>query len=139
MRCVPIAVTSYRDLIAWQKAIDLVTEIYLCTRSFPREETYGLVSQLRRAAVSVPSNISEGHARLSTGEFRQFIGHALGSLMEIETQLLISERLNLVDSRRSADLLSRTSEIGKILNGLLQSLSNKSIDRAGGRHETTGP
>jgi four helix bundle protein len=58
MRCVPIAVTSYRDLIAWQKAIDLVTEIYLCTRSFPREETYGLVSQLRRAAVSVPSNIA---------------------------------------------------------------------------------
>lgn len=82
----------------------------------------------------MPSNIAEGHGRLSTGEFRQFIGHALGSLMEIETQLLISERLNFVDSNRSADLLRRTSEVGKILNGLLQSLSDKSINRAGGRH-----
>jgi four helix bundle protein len=130
MRCVPITVTSYRDLIAWQKSIDLVTEIYICTRSFPREETYGLVSQLRRAAVSVPSNIAEGHARLSTGEFRQFIGHALGSLMEIETQLLISERLNYVESERSRDLLKRTAEVGRILNGLLNSLSDKNIHRA---------
>ena len=133
MRCVPIIVKSYRDLVAWQKSIDLVIEIYVCTRFFPREETYGLVSQLRRAAVSVPSNIAEGHARLSTGEFRQFIGHALGSLMEIETQLLISERLNYVGSTRSADLLQRTAEVGKILNGLLHSLSDKNIYRAGAR------
>lgn len=134
MRCVPITVKSYRDLVAWQKSIELVTEIYLCTRLFPREETYGLVCQLRRAAVSVPSNIAEGHARLSAGEFRQFIGHALGSLMEIETQLLISERLNYVESKRSADLLNRTAEVGKILNGLLRSLSEKNIYHAGPRH-----
>ena len=82
-------VRSYRDLIAWQKSLDLVTEVYRCTQSFPREETYGLTAQLRRAAVSVPSNIAEGHARLTSGEFRQFLGYALGSVAEIETQILV--------------------------------------------------
>src|SRR5579864_2911288 len=125
MRCVPIAVTSYRDLIAWQKAIDLVTEIYLCTRSFPKEETYGLISQLRRAAVSVPSNIAEGHARVSTGEFRQFLGHSLGSLVEIETQILISERLNYIDPADAAEIARSTDEIGRMLNALLRSLPSK--------------
>ena len=124
MRRNPTVVRSYRDLIAWQKAIDLVTEVYACTRTFPREETYGLVSQLRRADVSVPSNIAEGHARQTTGEFRQFLGHALGSLMEIETQILIAQRLSYVDVNKSADLHGRTAEIGKILHGLLRSLAN---------------
>lgn len=87
-----------------------------------KTETCGLVSQLRRAAVSVPSNIAEGHARQSTGEFRQFLGHASGSLMEIETQILIAERLGYVDSTKSIPLLERTAEIGKILNGLLRAL-----------------
>jgi four helix bundle protein len=82
-------VQSYRDLVAWQKSMDLVVEIYHWTQSFPRTETYGLTSQLRRAAVSIPSNIAEGHDRLSTGEFRQFLGHARGSLVEVETQILI--------------------------------------------------
>ncbi len=80
-----IIVRSYRDLNVWKKSIELVTEIYRCTQLFPKQETYGLTSQMRRAAVSVPSNIAEGHARVSTGEFRQFLGHALGSLVEIET------------------------------------------------------
>ena len=124
MHCISMAVKSYRDLIAWQKAIDLVTEVYACTQTFPREETYGLVSQLRRAAVSVPSNIAEGHARQSTGEFRQFLGHALGSLVEIETQILISQRLGFVGEEKSVDLLGRTAEIGRVLNGLLRSLWN---------------
>ena len=117
-----MVVQSYRDLIAWQKAMDLVPAVYSCTQTFPKTETYGLVSQLRRAAVSVPSNIAEGHARQSTGEFRQFLGHASGSLMEIETQILIAERLGYVDSTRSIALLERTAEIGKILNGLLRAL-----------------
>ena len=82
-----------------------------------------MVSQLRRAAVSVPSNIAEGHARLSTGEFRQFLGHALGSLTEIETQILIAHRLCYVDSEESEELLERTTEVGKVLHGLLRSLA----------------
>jgi four helix bundle protein len=92
-----------------------------------------LVSQLRRAAVSVPSNIAEGHARLSTGEFKQFLGHALGSLMEIEAQILIliAERLGYLDPKQSTDLCGRTAEVGKALNGLLRSLSRQKSDVKG--------
>ena len=120
-----MVVQSYRDLIAWQKAMDLVNAVYCCTQTFPKAETYGLVSQLRRAAVSVPSNIAEGHARQSTGEFKQFLGHAYSSLMEIETQILIAERLGYLDSTKSVSLLERTAEIGKILNGLLRALPSR--------------
>ncbi len=123
MNCVAVSVQSYRDLVAWQKSVDLVTDIYRCTQTFPREETYGLISQLRRAAVSVPSNIAEGHARFTTGEFKQFLGHALDSLMEIETQVIIAQRLGFLDSEDSQSLLGRTAEVGKVLNGLLRSLS----------------
>ena len=86
-------VQSYRELIAWQKAIDLVTAVYDYTRAFPDSERFGLTSQLRRAAVSVPSNIAEGQRRASTGEFNQFLGHARGSLLEIETQVLTRKTL----------------------------------------------
>jgi four helix bundle protein len=122
MQAGPVFVRSYRDLIAWQKAMDLVTNVYRITNHFPREEVYGLVSQLRRAAVSVPSNIAEGHARASTGEFRQFLGHALGSLVEIETQISIAERLSYVDPEEAGAPFQRTTEIGKILQGLQKSL-----------------
>jgi four helix bundle protein len=126
MKCLAMPrVQSYRDLIVWQKSIELVLEIYRATRGFPKTETYGLVSQLRRAAVSVPSNIAEGHARLSTGEFKQFLGHARGSLMEIETQILISRKLGHIDSVQSTILFNRAAEIGKVLNGLLSSLDRK--------------
>ncbi len=125
MQCKRFAVQSYRDLIAWQKAMYLVSAVYKCTQTIPTTERYGLVSQLRRAAISVPSNIAEGHARISTGEFRQFLGHALGSLMEIETQVLISQRLGYVDSVQSKGLLQLTTEIGKVLNGLLRSLTRR--------------
>lgn len=125
MQCKRFAVQSYRDLIAWQKAMYLVSAVYQCTQTFPTTERYGLVSQLRRAAISVPSNIAEGHARISTGEFRQFLGHALGSLMEIETQVFISQRLGYVDSVQSKGLLQLTTEIGKVLNGLLRSLTSR--------------
>jgi len=118
-------VQSYRDLIAWQKSMDLVAEIYRATQSFPRAETYGLIAQLRRAAVSIPSNIAEGHDRLSTGEFRQFLGHARGSLVEVETQILISERLGYLEPNQSTHILKRTTEIAKILNGLLGSLARR--------------
>src|SRR4029077_7317725 len=122
MPFIPMVVQSYRGLIAWQKSMDLVAAVYCCTQTFPRAETYGLVSQLRRAAVSVPSNIAEGHARQSTGEFKQFLGHARGSLVEIETQILIAQRLGYIDSAKSGHLLDRTAEIGKILSGLLRAL-----------------
>lgn len=118
-------VRSYRDLVAWQKAMELVVRVYTCTQTFPKAETYGLISQMRRAAVSVPSNIAEGHARISTGEFRQFLGHALGSLVEIETQILIGERLSYIDAEKSNELLARTTELGKILNALLRSLPTR--------------
>ena len=122
---VPRFVRCYRDLIAWQKAMDLVTEVYRVTQRFPRDEVYGLVSQLRRAAVSVATNIAEGHARMSTGEFRQFLGHALGSLVEIETQISIAERLLYIDLQQSKACFDRTAEIGKILHGLLKALPQK--------------
>ncbi len=112
---------SYKDLIVWQKAILLVTEVYKVTRPFPREELFGLTSQLRRAAVSVPSNIAEGQARLTKGEFRQFLGVARGSLAELDTQLVISQQLGyVVDPHPIGEQLA---EVGRILNGLLSSLT----------------
>ncbi|MGB8992007.1 MAG: four helix bundle protein [Desulfobaccales bacterium] len=78
-------VMSYKDLVAWKKSMELVTEIYRVTKEFPKEEIFGLISQVRRAAISIPSNIAEGKARLSKGEFRQFLGNARGSLAELET------------------------------------------------------
>jgi four helix bundle protein len=128
MQSLPV-VRTYRDLVVWRKAISLVTEIYRCTQLFPRQETYGLISQLRRAAVSVPSNIAEGHARLTTGEYRQFLGHALGSLVEIETQLVISENLTYLAPAETNELMMRTDEIGKMLNAMLRSLSAKARSR----------
>jgi len=85
------AVQSYRDLVVWQKSMALVREVYRYIQSFPKAEASGLTTQLRRAAVSVPSNIAEGQGRLSTGEFKQFLGHARGSLLELETQILIAQ------------------------------------------------
>jgi four helix bundle protein len=102
----------------------LVLNVYRCTQAFPKIETYGLTSQLRRAAVSVPSNIAEGQARLSTGEFRQFLGNARGSLMEVETQICIARDLGYLDQNQSDCLLNDTAEVGRILNGLLASLTS---------------
>ena len=100
----------------------LVLDVYRSTQEFPRIETYGLTSQLRRAAVSIPSNIAEGQARLSTGEFKQFLGNARGSLMEVETQILIARDLGYLERRESENLLGAAAEVGRILNGLLASL-----------------
>jgi four helix bundle protein len=91
---------SYRDLIVWQKAMALVTEIYRATQGFPREEMFGLTSQLRRSAVPVASNIAEGQGRLSKGEFRQFLGQARGSLIEMETQLAIAGNLHFLTPKK---------------------------------------
>ncbi len=87
-------VRSYQDLVAWQKAMDLVTEIYRVSQKFPKEELFGLASQIRRAAVSIPSNIAEGRGKASKGDFQYFLGHARGSLSEVETQVIIARNLN---------------------------------------------
>jgi four helix bundle protein len=113
---------SYKDLIAWQKGMRLVTGIYEATRGFPRDEMYGLTSQLRRAAVSVPSNIAEGQARFSRKEFHHFLSLARGSLVEIETQLIIAQNLGYVSRGEEHALLEEASELGRILNGLIASI-----------------
>ena len=113
---------SYRDLIVWQKAMAFVKEIYRTTQSFPTSEMYGLTSQLRRASVSIPSNIAEGQGRSFDKEFGHFISNALGSLMEVETQLLIAHDLGYLTRAQSDQLLNQSSEIGRLANGLLASL-----------------
>jgi four helix bundle protein len=113
---------SYRDLIVWQKAIAMVTEVYRSTHCFPREETYGLTSQLRRAAVSVASNIAEGQGRLSRREFRQFLGQARGSLIEMETQVVIAGNLGYLAPETSKLLMDRSGEVSRLLHRLIESL-----------------
>jgi len=113
---------QYQELIGWKKSRALVAEIYHHTQSFPKDEIYGLTSQIRRAAVSIPSNIAEGQGRLTRGEFKQFLGHARGSTFEVETQLLIAEDLGYVDKESTHRLLDQVQEVGRILNALLASL-----------------
>lgn len=116
------AVRNYKDLIVWQKAVELVSEVYEVTASFPRDEIYGLTNQLRRSAVSVPSNIAEGQGRATKGEFIQFLCHARGPLFELETQVLIAGKLGYLKSDQESMLLDKVTEVACILNGLLTSL-----------------
>lgn len=113
---------SYRDLIVWQKGIDLVKKIYLITQKFPEEEKYGLVSQMRRAAISIPSNIAEGQARRTTGEFIQFISIAEGSTAELDTQIIVGIELNYIPKEQVQDIFALLSEIKKMLNALRRKL-----------------
>jgi len=111
----------YKDLIAWQKAMDLVSVLYDATEDFPRRETYSLTDQMRRAAVSIPSNIAEGQAHFSRREFRHFLRHSCGSLAELETQILIAQRRKYLSESQTTELLRRTHEVGRTLNGLVSS------------------
>jgi len=120
-----MAVRSYKDLIAWQKAMDLVELVYRHSSNFPKEEQYGLTSQLRRAVVSVPSNIAEGQGRSTTADFLRFLTIARGSLFESETQIMISERLNYLTNQQSSELADLIAETGRLINGLINSLSDK--------------
>ena len=113
---------SYRELIAWQKARALVSEIYKGTESFPSKEQYGLTSQIRRAAVSVPSNIAEGQARHSQKEFKHFLSHARGSLAEVETQLILAQDLGFLSEAEGTRLLAVAAELGRILNALIAAI-----------------
>jgi four helix bundle protein len=120
-----VTIKKYQELIAWQKAIALVTEIYKASGSFPRDEIYGLTSQLRRAAVSVPSNVAEGQGRATSGEFIQFLCHARGSLFEVETQVIVAHNLSYLSDAQCETLIANISELGRILNGLITSLQNR--------------
>ena len=113
---------NYRDLIAWRKATRLALEIYRVTQSFPKDELYGITSQMRRAAVSVASNIAEGKGRYSRKEFVQFLYRARGSLLELETQLFIAEQLQYLETMAYQKIEYLTQELGRILNGLTKSI-----------------
>jgi len=119
-----MSIKTHKDLDVWNAAMELVTNIYKLTKSFPKDELYGLTSQMRRSAVSVPSNIAEGAARKSKAEFIQFLYIALGSLSELETQLIISKNLNY--SKTINGFLSKITDIRKMTFGLIKSIKNKS-------------
>jgi carbamoyl-phosphate synthase large subunit len=119
---VPKKITHYKDLLVWQKSMLLAREIYKLTAFFPADERYGLTSQMRRSAVSVPSNIAEGQARHGTREFLQFLSHASGSLAELETQILLSIDMGLVRKADSESVLAKVGELQKMLAGLRRSL-----------------
>ena len=118
-----MAVRNYRDLVAWQRAMDLVVEIYGITKSFPRDEIFGLSSQLRRAAVSIPSNIAEGQGRGAGNDFSRYLRIAQGSLQEVQTQLVIAQRLGYMNERKAAETMQRADEVARLLRGLNKSVS----------------
>jgi four helix bundle protein len=115
---------SFRDLTVWERSMQLTVSIYRLTQKFPREEIYGLTSQIRRSAVSVPSNIAEGHGRLSTGEFRQFLGIARASNCEIQTQLEIARVLGFGDAKLIDEAEGLSHEVGKMIYAILESLKH---------------
>lgn len=114
---------GYRDLIVWQKGIALAKLIYALTKDFPNEEKFGLVSQMRRASVSVPSNIAEGQARHTTGEFIQFISHAEGSVAELDTQLHLAAELGFATTEQAAPCFDLLGDLRRMLNGLRRKLA----------------
>lgn len=120
-----MAVQHYRDLTVWQKAMDLAEQCYRATRCFPKEELFGLTSQIRRAASSVPANIAEGQGRQHTKEFLNHLSIARGSLMELETHLVLSRRVELVSEESVLPLLALAEEISRMLSGLRASLERK--------------
>jgi four helix bundle protein len=119
-----MACKTYRELIAWQKAVDFVVAVYEAAKGFPREELYGLTAQLKRAVVSIPSNIAEGQGRRTVKDFIHFLSIAYGSLREVETQLEIAARLAFVPASAVPPLLDRAGEVGRLINGLSRSLTD---------------
>lgn len=122
----------YQELIVWQKTMELSKAIYIATKSLPDEERFGLTSQLRRASVSIPSNIAEGQGRLTAGEFKQFLGTARGSVFEVETQIQLASDLEYFSTGEASQLFELTSEVSRLLNGLIRSL------QTGNRKPETG-
>src|SRR6266487_4144641 len=118
-------VTSYRDLTVWQRAMDLVDLTYEITKAFPKDERFGLTAQLQRCAVSIPSNIAEGHGRHHLGEYLHHLSIANGSLMELETQLMIASRREYLPADQGRTLLESSAEVGRMLAGLSRALGSK--------------
>lgn len=116
-------IRSFKDLEIWRRSIKLVEDVYAATRSFPKEETYALTSQLRRSAVSIPSNISEGFARFHNKEYRQFLYMSLGSCAELTTQLIIASRVKYIGKDKADKLLDAIDEISKMTMGLIKKLN----------------
>ena len=122
----PVSVQSYRQLIAWQKAMELVKLVYDLTDDFPSEERFGLTLQIRKAVVSIPSNIAEGQGRNSTKEFINHLSIAYGSLMETETQTLVAQMRNYSTPGKRGVVMDKAAEVGRLINGLSSSLGRKS-------------
>jgi four helix bundle protein len=118
---------TYRDLIAWRKGMELVLAVYRSTEKFPKHERFGLTQQIQRCAVSVPSNIAEGQARFSNPEFHRFLRVARGSLVDLETQLMIAHSLGYLANADERAPLRDTAELGRILNGLTASLKKRAV------------
>lgn len=122
------AILSYRDLQIWQKAIAFTKQIYVTCATLPKEEIYGLASQMKRSSVSIAANIAEGHARASTKDYLRFLNIAYSSLAEVETHLILSCELQLISEDRLEEMLALSAEIGRMLNGLRRSLEAKITD-----------
>ncbi len=120
---------DYRDLVVWQKAIELSVCIYRLTRAFPKDEMYGLVSQMRRAGVSIASNIAEGRGRLNHAEFRQFLGLAQGSTYELQTQLIVARRLRMAEEKVLCEAESLSNEVSKMLGSFIQTLNSAASEK----------
>jgi four helix bundle protein len=116
---------SYKDLIVWQKGIELAKRIYSLTRKFPREEKFGLTSQMRRAAVSIPSNVAERQARRTTPEFIQFVSHAEGSAAELDTQIILAVALEFCPKKDALPMYELNDEVRRMLNALRRKLSER--------------
>lgn len=128
----------YQELIVWQKAMELSKAIYHVTKSFPDDERFGLTSQLRRASVSIPSNIAEGQGRLTPGEFKQFLGTARGSVFEVETQIQLAAEFGFITQSETNRIIDHTSEVSRMLNGLIRSLQTPNSSTSGNRKPETG-
>jgi four helix bundle protein len=118
-------IQSYRDLLVWQQAMDLAVLCYSLTQSFPRQELFGLTSQIRRSAASVAANIAEGHGRENPGSFIQFLRVAQGSLKETETHLILSERVGLLKAAQLSEVFRKCEEIGKMLRSLIRAIQER--------------
>ncbi len=117
-----MSIQSYRDLLAWQRSMDVVEGTYQLTREWPKDEIYGLTNQIRRAAVSVPANIAEGQGRIGSKEFVHHLSIANGSLYEVQTLLLVAQRLSYSDETMCHELMGKTVEVARLLRGLIKSL-----------------
>lgn len=121
-------VRSYRDLLVWQRAMDVAAATYALSRGFPRDELFGLTSQSRRAAVSVAANIAEGYGRTSRSSYAQFLRISQGSLKELETHLMLAERVGVTPHGSTDELLEKTDELGRMLRSLISRVQTRPVD-----------